>query len=317
MEIVASDFFYKAFGFSVRSKIHFPELLEVVNDKDSTDIEINFKDLSSLWLEWSDSGSRFVMNERLVMFKVPDIAIFLIEEGCRITVWPLNKYKEDVIRLYLLGSCMGAILMQRGILPLHGSAIDINGKAYAIVGNSGAGKSTLATAFLRKGYKLLTDDVIGVYFTKGNVPMVIPAYPQQKLWQESLDEFGIDSREYKSVYQRETKFAIPIKDQFSSVPLQLAGVFELTFSENEEIELNQLKGLSRLQTLLIHTYRNILIPNLGLTNWHFTNSTKIISQINMFQLRRPENRFTVNELVSQIFDCINKENEKNENLKCK
>jgi hypothetical protein len=315
MEKVASDFIYKAFGFSVRSKIQFPELLEVVNSKDSIDIEINFTDLSNLWSEWSDSGNKFVMNERLVMFKVKDIAIFLIEEGCRITVWPLNEYKEDVVRLYLLGSCMGAIMMQRGILPLHGSAIAINGKAYAIVGDSGAGKSTLATAFLRQGYKLLTDDVIGVYFNQENVPMVIPAYPQQKLWQESLDEFGIDSREYKSVYQRENKFAIPIKDQFSSVPLQLAGVFELTFSGNDEIKLKQLKGLSRLQTLLIHTYRNILIPNLGLTNWHFTNSTKIINQINMFQLRRPENRFTVTELVTQIFNCINKENEKNENLK--
>ncbi len=310
MEKVANEQIYNVFGFSLRSnKIPFPELLEIDNDRDIIDIEIIIKDLSNLWLELSDFGNRFVMNESLVMFKVPEIAIFLIEEGSRITVSPLNEYKEDVIRLYLLGSCMGAILMQRGILPLHGSAIAINGKAYAIVGNSGAGKSTLATAFLRKGYKLLTDDVIGVCFTKENVPIVIPAYPQQKLWQQSLDEFGIDSRKYKSVYQRETKFAIPIKDQFSSVSLQLAGVFELTFTEKEEIELKQLKGLSRLQTLLIHTYRNILIPNLGLTNWHFTNSTKIINQINMFQLRRPENRFTVNELVSQILNCINEENE--------
>ncbi|MEH7493790.1 aldolase [Neobacillus niacini] len=309
MEKVANEVIYNAFGFSIRSEITFPELLVDDSYRHSIDIEIRLKDLTNLWLELSDLENRFVMNESLVMFKVPDTAIFLIEEGRQITVSPLNKHKEDVIRLYLLGSCMGAILMQRGILPLHGSAIAINGKAYAIVGESGAGKSTLATALLYKGYQLLTDDVIGVYFTKENVPMVIPSYPQQKLWQESLDEFGIDSQGYKSVYQRENKFAIPIKDQFSPIPLQLAGLFELSFTENEEIELKQLKGISRLQTLLIHTYRNILIPNLGLTNWHFTNSIKIINQINMYQLRRPENRFTANELVSQILNCINKENE--------
>ena len=57
---------------------------------------------------------------------------------------------------------MGAILMQRKILPLHGSAIAIDGKAYAIVGDSGAGKSTLASAFLKRGYQLLSDDVITV-----------------------------------------------------------------------------------------------------------------------------------------------------------
>ena len=74
----------------------------------------------------------------------------------------MNGANEDHVRLYILGTCMGALLLQRKILPLHGSAIAINGKAYAIVGDSGAGKSTLASAFLNKGYQLLSDDVIPV-----------------------------------------------------------------------------------------------------------------------------------------------------------
>jgi len=310
MEKVANEVIYKAFGFSVRSKISLPELLVVDFCGDSVDIEIGFKDLSDLWLELSNSQGKFVMNEALVMFKVLDTAIFLIEEGRRITISPLNEYKEDEIRLYVLGSCMGAILMQRGILPLHGSAVAINGKAYAIIGDSGAGKSTLASAFLHKGYQLLTDDVIGVTFKKGNIPMVIPSYPQQKLWQKSLDEFGIDNRDFKPIYQRETKFAIPIRSQFSPTPLPLAGIFELVLTEKKEIELKQIDGLARLQTLLIHTYRNSLIQNLGLSNWHFTNSTKIINKIKMYQLRRPLNTFTANELSSLILNCVNKENEK-------
>ncbi|MEH7076438.1 aldolase [Neobacillus drentensis] len=310
METVANEVIYKAFGFSVRSKISFPELLIVENNSDSIDIEIELKDLSNLWLELSDSKSTLVMNEMLVMFKVADTAIFLIEKGKRITVSPINQYKEDIIRLYLLGSCMGAVLMQRGILPLHGSAVAINGKAYAIIGDSGAGKSTLASAFLHKGYQLLTDDVIGIYFTKENEPMVIPSYPQQKLWQNSLDEFGINNRELRPIYQRETKFAIPIKNQFSSIPLPLSGLFELVITEKEDVELKQIEGLYRLQTLLIHTYRNLLIKNLGLTNWHFTNSTKIVNQINMYQLQRPKKKFTANELVLQILSCIKKENER-------
>jgi hypothetical protein len=307
MDKVENEVIYEAFGFSVRSKIHFSELLVADNDRDTIDIEIGLKDLSNLWLELSNSESRFVINENLVMFKVPDTAIFLIEEGRRITVSPLNEYKEDVIRLFLLGSCMGAILMQRGIFPLHGSAVAINGKAYAIIGDSGAGKSTLASAFLHKGYQLLTDDVIGVYFTKEKLPLVIPSYPQQKLWQKSLDAFGIDNSEFRPIYQRETKFAIPIKNQFISNPLPLAGLFELELTENEEIDLKLIEGLSRLQTLLIHTYRNLLIQNLGLTNWHFTRSTDIINQINMYHLRRPKNTFTVDELVSLILTCIKEE----------
>ena len=83
---------------------------------------------------------------------------------------------------------MGTILMQRKMLPLHGSAIEIDGKVYAIVGDSGAGKSTLASAFLKQGYKLVSDDVIAVSLSQENsIPYVTPAYPQQKLWQESLN----------------------------------------------------------------------------------------------------------------------------------
>ena len=81
------------------------------------------------------------------MIRIPDTAIFSIQEGKQIIVSPMGNTCEDKIRLYILGICMGALLMQRGILPLHGSAINIDGKVYAILGNSGAGKSTLAAAF--------------------------------------------------------------------------------------------------------------------------------------------------------------------------
>ena len=42
---------------------------------------------------------------------------------------------------------------EKDILPLHGSAVAINGKAYAFMGNSGAGKSTLASALINQGYE--------------------------------------------------------------------------------------------------------------------------------------------------------------------
>ena len=122
----------------------------------------------------------------------------------------LKERKIDAIRLYVLGTCMGAILMQRKTLPLHGSVIAIDGKAYAIVGDSGAGKSTLASAFLKRGFQLLTDDVIAVSFSEEGIPFVTPSYPQQKLWSESLDHFGMESNNYQPLIDREDKFAIPV-----------------------------------------------------------------------------------------------------------
>ena len=47
------------------------------------------------------------MNENLVMFQIPDIATFSIEDGKRIYCFTFEGYDEDVIRLYLLRNLYG------------------------------------------------------------------------------------------------------------------------------------------------------------------------------------------------------------------
>jgi hypothetical protein len=297
---------YQAFGLSINSEIPLPELSSLGSEDDSIDIDIDIriKDLSKLWNELSHQNMT-VIKKNLVMFQIPNIAIFFIGEGRNIIVSPMKENQEDVIRLFLLGSCMGAILMQRRIYPLHGSAVAIDGKAYAIIGKSGAGKSTLASAFLNNGFQILTDDVIAVtFFDNDDTPYITPSYPQQKLWQESLNEFGMESSMYRPLFERETKFAIPITTQFYTEPLPLAGIFELVISGDEQTELLRIEKLARLQTLFFHTYRNSLISQMGIMDWHFKISTKIISQIDMFQLRRPNSIFTAHHLVSQVLSNL-------------
>ena len=121
------------------------------------------------------------------------------------------------------------------MIPLHGSAIEIDGKAYAIIGESGAGKSTLASALLNRGYKLISDDVIPISFSKDNIPYVTPSYPQQKLWESSLQEFGMCIRNYRPIIERENKFVVPVQSQFSIKPFPLAGIFELDKTEKNQI----------------------------------------------------------------------------------
>jgi serine kinase of HPr protein (carbohydrate metabolism regulator) len=104
---------------------------------------------------------------------------------------------------------MGALLLQRRVLPLHGSAVAVNGKAIAFVGESGAGKSTLASAFLGRDYPLLSDDVIPVRFSIDGDPHVAPAYPQQKLWQESLNGLGMDSAHFKPSFKGKRNSPFP------------------------------------------------------------------------------------------------------------
>ncbi|WP_096435084.1 aldolase [Alteribacter populi] len=295
---------YSAFGLNVSSEYHLPELPQSKLENHLADIIIKQSDLTAIWTELAKPNQYFVIKETLVLFQIPEMAIFSIQNGNEILVSPLQEANEDQIRLYLLGTCMGAILMQRKILPLHGSAIAIGRKAYAIVGESGAGKSTLASAFLKKGFSLISDDVIPVTLSKDGLPLVTPAYPQQKLWQESLESFGMDSKGFTPIVDRETKFAVPIPSQFEIKTLPLAGVFELVKTENHEIELTPVYKLERFHTLYRHTYRNFIVSKSGLMEWHFNTSVNIANKIELFRLERPVTRFTAHDLSSLILSTI-------------
>ncbi|WP_369900580.1 aldolase [Bacillus manliponensis] len=296
---------YKAFGLTICSEFSLPELSPFESEIGRVDVVIEVKDLTQIWNELLDNSTRkFIVTDRMVMFRITDTAIFSVLEGEKIIVSPIEKYDEGKLRLYILGTCMGALLMQRKILPLHGSAIAINGKAYAFIGNSGVGKSTLASAFLKKGYELISDDVIPVSVSERGIPFVTPSYPQQKLWEESIHAFGMNTMEYSPLFERETKYAVPVSSRFINEPLPLTGLFELV--KGEEMRLHSIKKLERFRTMFYHTYRNFLIGRLGLLEWHFQLCANIVNQIDMFQLQRPNEGFTANELVDVVLDSIRK-----------
>ncbi|MDQ0217474.1 aldolase [Peribacillus cavernae] len=297
---------YKAFGFQVLSEIPLPELPTLTGLQNSEEIVVEVADLTTLWSETLTPNKYFFIKENLCLFQIPNVAIFLVKEGNKIIVSPMEGSAEDQIRLYILGTCMGAILLQRKILPMHGSAIAIDGKAYAIVGDSGAGKSTLASAFLNKGYQLISDDVIPVTLSEENTPLVTPAYPQQKLWLESLDQFGMESNQYRPIIDRETKFAVPVVSQFVEEPMPLAGVCELVKADSDEIEILPIQRLERFHTLFNHTYRNFFIAQSGLMEWHFSTCAKMVNKIELYQLRRPMTRFTAHDLTDLMLNIIQK-----------
>ncbi|OMF35934.1 hypothetical protein BK133_09585 [Paenibacillus sp. FSL H8-0548] len=306
MLVTQTKMIYGAFGLTFESELPLPELPHRIAFSGHADVEIivdrYLKDTISI------EPYDFDVAGAAVTVLMPDAAVFRIEAGKRIIVSPIEGADEDLIRLYVLGTCVGALLLQRSIYPLHGSAIAINGKAYAFAGHSGAGKSTLAAAFLSKGYSLLSDDVIALTQPAADKPMVVwPAYPQQKLWQQSLDAFGLENSELRSIYGREEKFCLPVEESFCSSPLPLGGVFELAKTDSLQVGAKLISKLERFDMLFKHTYRQFLIQKLGLTRWHFNCSAKLAAELPIYQISRPISGFTAPQLVDLILNIISTE----------
>lgn len=274
-------------------------------------VYIGFEDLSPHLEKMNTGRHTATIHDASVLIKIDETALFRISGGSRITFYPLPGADMSKIRLFVLGTCMAALLFQRRILPLHGSAVAVHGRAYAFVGDSGAGKSTLAAAFLQQGFHMVSDDVIGVPsassppFTDGP-PCAIPAYPQQKLWSESMSQFGMEQSGYRQLYQETDKYAIPVAARFQTEPLPLAGVFELCAADGTDIEIRPFAKLERIDALTRHTYRSFLAPMLGLEQWHFHTAAALAGKVPVYRIRRPAEGFTAHRLAGQILQLIGK-----------
>lgn len=197
---------------------------------DETDVIISAK--SSLCNIKNDAKNFFL--------SVANTGNFLITEGKYIYYDVDSSIDLKLIRLYLLGSCMAAILQQRGHLVLHGNAISYDGKVCDVyVGQSGAGKSTMAAWHYLQGAYILSDDVCLIHFDeggKGGRAFVVPSYPQIKLWGESARLLEMNLEHIDFICEAIPKYRIPIKSQFISNALPIRRIIEIN-PENTKTQI--------------------------------------------------------------------------------
>jgi hypothetical protein len=136
---------------------------------------------------------------------VEDIGRFRITGGDRIA-WHREHpgVSDQDLCTFLLGSAVGALLIQRGMLVLHGNALEKDGRAVVCMGHSGAGKSTLAYALMQQGWRLLADDLVAV----SPDGLVLPGIPRIKLWHDAAKAFGLDPVQLPPIRQGMHKYLL-------------------------------------------------------------------------------------------------------------
>jgi len=112
--------------------------------------------------------------------------------------------EDQDLRTFLLGSAVGALVIQRGMLVLHGNALEKDGRAIVCLGHSGDGKSTLAYALMQRGWRLLADDLVAI--TPDG--LVLPGIPRIKLWHDAAKAFGLDPEALPPIRQGVHKYLL-------------------------------------------------------------------------------------------------------------
>lgn len=115
-----------------------------------------------------------------------DGATFLLrKDGSEIRTSWISPLTPQDVESYLFGPISGLLLYLRGVTCLHASAIACSGKALAFLGAAEAGKSTLAATYARKGYRVLTDDILALDRNATGIA-ARPGVPRIGLWPQAV-----------------------------------------------------------------------------------------------------------------------------------
>lgn len=287
---------YLAFGLRFDSDFAIPELLPATTTSGiaAVDARITSGTIDASQFEARRDGSYFVIQPDFFYFVVKDVARYLVTGGKRIVVEAWPGAKPDAINTFLLGSCCGALLFQRGLLPLHGSAVATSDGAVLILGESGAGKSTLAAALNRQGFPLMSDDVCAIGFA--GTPTIFPAYPQIKLTPQSAGALGMDSGAF-SAYEEKFHLRNP---SFYAKPLPLIAIYLLEKRDVAAASERQPRGAEKFALLRNNVYRDFYIPEMKLDAQVFEQCSVISARCAVFQLTRPAMAPTFDSIADLI-----------------
>ncbi len=292
---------YWGFGLNIKSDIAFPELLP--KEFDSADINILTKEVPQhLEGEHVTKKVNVSMNLTEYLHTVPDIADYYVANGNEICIQPQPGADEKSIRLFLLSNAMAAILHQRGMIPLHASAVYHDGGIILFCGRSGAGKSTTATALQQKGYTVFSDDVCVLQNNTNNELIALPSYPMIKLWEDSFIKIGLGAVEEENKIRPEmAKYARFYHDEFNIAEQKIKRVFILeTGNLNETVEIKKLGPIAAFKILQQNTYRHVQMNGMKKRDIHFAMISKLAGEVSVYKIDRPALGNTIEDLIAVV-----------------
>ncbi len=295
--------YYYAFMLTICSDLVFPELEAMPELPATAAITIAFGEVPLKGLDEPLDTSLFHQaNRDSLWLNINNVGRFLIRNGREIIVDPCPGTDEDSLRLFILGSCMGALLMQRDVCLLHGNVVKFGNFAVSFVGNSGAGKSTLCGAFFNRNYPILADDICAI----NQHGFVLPSFPHIKLWSDAATCLRIETKQLKKIRPGMDKFSQPLANSFYKKPLPLKFIYVLNSHQKDEFQFTKQEGMHKLPALHHHTYRRMYLKGLGKQKNHLQHCVNIACNTTLVHIHRPQVGFRLDELVELIEMDINK-----------
>lgn len=292
---------YHLFGWRVQSTLPLPELLPWRGDARAPDVIVEMGAVPPVDPDTPGLSPALQICPTGVRVAIPAVATYWVEAGRRVVVQPAMPEDAADIRVFLLGSVLAILCFQRGLLPLHASAVDIGGQALLLSGVSGAGKSTLAAAFSGRGYRLLSDDLCALEMREGQPLKILPAFPRIKLRGDSARQLQVPVDGLERSREELEKYHLPLPEArfqtYALPPAQI--VFLRTERAPEQRAARRLVGVEAFRRYdLVHRWR--LGMTLGCEALIFDGMARLVEAVPVIEVARSEDLADLPGLVDSI-----------------
>lgn len=250
----------------------------------------------------ADTGP--VGNGRMIEFSIGNVGAWSVTEGREIAIQPCRDADEGELRLFTLGSAWGALGYQRGLALLHGSAVEIDGRAMLFCGVQGRGKSTMAAAMVSRGHRLLVDDLSRVDLPQSDEPpMLFPSGPRLKLWQDAIDRFGWQRQVLARDHFRAEKYHLAVNELVLPEPVPLAAIIFLEWGD--ELQLERFHGARAVGAAIAAcSYRPEMLAVMGLEAQQAALLARIVAATSTFRFARPRDLERLDMACELLADCV-------------
>jgi hypothetical protein len=293
---------YHIFGLSIISQIEIPEM--ATSPVDLPDIIIQFGKVPDHLEHVLSKGILFESNKKEFLLRLPNIGRYFVKDGSEVIIDARKETTPEEVRLFLLGSVLGAVLYQRGMMPFHGSAVEVDGEALLITGNSAAGKSSLAAALHAAGYPFISDDLSAIFEDRTGNCLIRRGIPSVKLWNDSRAQLFPDEA-FPRVRPQVSKFRIPLIPKNTAVEeFRISTILRLVPVNSKELKSHAEHGAQKFSLLRDNIYRDQLIKGMGVQEDHFHMLGLLASQTRLFTIERPSVPLNINALQEFVIQKI-------------
>ena len=241
------------------------------------------KSLSSVTAEFPDGQC----NENELLLNIPEAARYLIRGGTEILVEQAPASSPGSVAAYLLGTAFGVLCHQRGIIPLHASAVDVADGCVAFVGESGAGKSTLVAALASRGHQVIADDLCFLRLADTGDVKAWPGLNRIRLWEDSMLALGCYGPGVELEERGWNKYFIPVPPLRNPMqPRRLLRVYHLQAAPEDAAVISRQQGAAAIEVLIQNVYRLGLAEHMGLKPAAFVVCAALARDVPMFRFSR-------------------------------